>query len=57
MSVSHNIPKSATCRWMDLGEAEDVAFVSNKVDIHTLICLLGLDDLLFILLNKYKPLH
>ena len=44
MSVSYHIPKSATCRWMDLGEAEDIALVSYKVDIHTLICLLGLDD-------------
>lgn len=44
MSVDIDILESTTIGRMNLGEAEDVALVSYKVDIHTLICLFAADD-------------
>jgi hypothetical protein len=44
MSVGINILESTSIGRMNLGEAENIALVSYKVDIHTLICLFGVDD-------------
>ena len=44
MLVGIDILESTSIGRMNLGEAEDVALVSYKVHIHTLICLFGADD-------------